>query len=235
MFKDRTFNLSILFSSIWHLFWISSIGIVVTPGTQPASCYQEVNFLGPILEKTAFELMVEEVTPQAETLYAKTALFLDNVYLKPKGPERKVLKEFTPDVMRDRFTFSLREFIKDTKEIPLYFAEDVRISYRKTDNKAPLTSIEGPAGKKEIIFKPASLTVPRSLYGGHKEYMVKLKFFVSKSGVVHGIEPIVSSGYPEIDLKAIRFLRGWRFNPLSLAENEKSSAWGITKVRIEAK
>ena len=235
MFKDKIFNLSIVFSSIWHLFWISSIGISVTPSIQPNSFYQEVDFLGPILEKTAFDLMVEEVTPQAETLYAKTALSLDDIYLKPKGPERKVLKEFTPDVMRDRFTFSLREFIKNTKENPLYFVEDIRVAYEETDNKrVPPAFIEGPAGKREIIFKPASLTVPRSLYGGREEYIVKLKFFISNDGVVHDIEPIVSSGYPEIDLKAMRFLRKWRFSPLSLAENDKST-WGIVKVRIEAK
>lgn len=234
MFRDKTFNLSILFSSIWHLFCISSIGIIVTPSIQPSNFYQEVDFLGPILEKTAFDLMVEEVTPQAETRYVKTSLFLNDIYLKPKGPERKVLKEFTPESMRDRFTFSLREFIKDTKEIPLYFAEDIRVAYEETDNKKSPAFIEGPAGKREIIFKPASLTVPRSLYGGREEYIVKLKFFMSNDGVVHDIEPIVSSGYPEIDLKAIRFLRKWRFSPLSLAENDKS-AWGIVKVRIEAR
>jgi len=234
MFKDKAFNLSILFSSAWHLFWIFFIGIIITPDAQPGNLYQEVNFLGPILEKTTFDLMVESVTPHAETLYAKNFLFLDTVYLKPKGPERKVLKEFMPDVMRDRFTFSLRRFIKDTKEIPLYFAEDVKMSYRDTGDKAPLAPLEGPAGKREIIFKPAPLSVPRSLYGASEEYIVKLKFFVSEKGVVHDIEPVVSSGYPEIDLKAIRFLTKWRFSPLNLAENE-GFAWGIVRVKIEAK
>ena len=234
MFKDKALNLSILFSTVWHLFWIFSVGIIVAQDAQPGNLYQEVTFLGPILEKTAFELMVEDVTPPAETLYAKRAFFLDNVYLKPEGPKRKVLKEFTSQVTRDRFIFSLKRFFKDTKEVPLYFPEDIKASYRETGKKAPPAFIEGPAGKREIIFKPAALSVPRGLYGGRKEYIVKLKFFVSEKGVAHDIEPVVSSGYPEIDLKAIRFLGKWRFSPLGLAENERPP-WGIVKVKIGAR
>ena len=94
MFRDRIFNLSILFSCAWHLCWISVIGVVVTPSVQPSDFYQEVNFLGPILEKTAFDLMVEGAKPQAETLYARSTLFIDNIYLKPKGPELFMDKEY---------------------------------------------------------------------------------------------------------------------------------------------
>jgi TonB family protein len=237
MFRDKVFNLAILFSSAWHLFWISSVGIVVTPDTRPGTHYQEVSFLGPILEKTAFDLMAEEVTPGAETLYAKRASFGDNAYLKPRGPKRKVLEEFTPDVTRERFTFSLRSFIRGAKEIPLYFAEAVGISEKRVaGDEAPPepASIEGPAGKREVIFKPAPPAVLRSLYGGDKEYIVRARFSVSPSGVVHDVEPIVSSGYPEIDLKAIRFLTKWRFSPLRLSASDEP-AWGIVTVRIDAR
>lgn len=234
MFKDRAFNLSILFSSIWHLAWISLIGIIVTPGAKPGNFYQEVDFLGPILEKTAFDLIAEEATPQAETLYAKSALFANNIYLKPKGPERKVLKGFTPQLSGDRLTFSLREFIKDTKETPLYFAEDVRMAYGESTDKSESPLIEGPAGEREIIYKSPSPIVSRSLYGAGEEYVVKLKFFISGNGTLYDIEPIVSSGYPEIDLKAIGSLKTWRFAPLNLAKNGKF-IWGVVTVKIEAK
>ncbi|MBN1354067.1 MAG: hypothetical protein JW994_05330, partial [Candidatus Omnitrophica bacterium] len=119
MFRDRDFNMAIAFSTMWHLFWISAIGIVIPPSVQPNNVYQEVDFLGPILEKTAFDILSEKATVHTETLYAKTALFVDKVYLKPKGPERKVMKKFMPSSFRERFTFSLKEYIKDAKEIPL--------------------------------------------------------------------------------------------------------------------
>ncbi|MGB2705546.1 MAG: TonB family protein [Candidatus Omnitrophota bacterium] len=233
MFKDRIFNLSILFSTVWHLFWISLIGIIVTPSVQPSNVHQEIDFLGPILEKTAFDLMVENVKPQAETLYASSALFPDKVYLKPKGPGRKVRKGFMPEALPDRFIFSLREYVKDTREIPLYLAQGLEIARRSAgDKKSP--AVEGPAAERGIIFKPNFPAVPRGLYGDNEEYAVKLKFFVSDNGLVYDVEPVLSSGFPEIDMEATKFLKRWRFSP-SGAAKEAKSRWGVVTITVEAR
>ncbi|MBL7156926.1 MAG: energy transducer TonB [Candidatus Omnitrophica bacterium] len=189
--------------------------------------------MGPILEKTAFDLMVEGAKPQAETLYARSTLFIDNIYLKPKGPERKVLKEFVGDAVLDRFVFVLSDYVKNKKEIPLYAEEDMRIAdFRTGGGISP--AIEGPASEREIIFSPEELTVPRGLYDDTEGYVVKLKFFLSNNGIVREIEPVASSGYPEIDLRAIEFLKKWRFSPLSMVEKDKS-IWGIVTIKVTAK
>ena len=228
MFRDKNFNMAVIFSSAWHLFWISAVGIVVTPTVQTSNIYQEVGFLGPILEKTAFDLMVEEVTPQAETLYSRSTLFMDKVYLKPLGPRRRVLR---------KSVFSLRAYAKDTKEIPRYIDEAIRATYTSTKSgsgRAP-ASLEGPAREREIVFKPKRLTVLRGLYDDCPEYRVRLKFFVSSDGIVYNPKLLVSSGYPEVDLVAIRFLKRWRFSPLSFVEKDKSPPWGILAVKVLAK
>jgi len=234
VFREKSFNLSILFSCVWHLFWISAICIVVTPTVQPSNLYPEVGFLGPILEKTAFDLMVDEVTPQKETLYAREALFVDNIYLKPKGPERKVVKQLIPDAVFDRFNFVLQDYVKDAKESPLYFASGIRSSYRKTFSGDSPPLVEGPAGERAIIFKPEAPTVSKGLYGEASEYDIKLKFFVSGDGIVYEVEPVVSCGYPEIELEAVKSLKRWRFSSLSLVQKDKST-WGIVAIRIIAK
>ena len=234
MFKDRAFNLSILFSTALHLFWIFAVCIIVTPSVQPSDAYQEVAFLGPILEKTAFDLMVEEIKPQAETLYARSTLFLDKIYLKPKGPDRKVLKGSIPSAVLNRLAFFLQDYVKGPKEIPLYFAEDIRMVYAETEKKDMSPLMEGPAKEREIIFKPERLTISRGAYAGGEKYIVKLKFFISDRGIVYDVEPLVASGHPEIDLEAIRFLKKWRFSPLSLVEKNKST-WGIVTVKVETK
>lgn len=234
MFKDRAFNLSLLFSSAWHLLWICLIGIIITPSVQPSNFYQEVDFLGPILEKTAFDLMVEEATPQAETLYARTTFFQEKVYLKPSGPKRKVLKEFIPGTLREDFVVSLQDYLRDKKEVSRYSVGDISTFYREKKDDAPLTVIEGSAGKREVIFKPKLTKVPRGLYGNAEKYFVKLRFFISNDGIVYDVEPLASSGYTRIDLQAVRFLRRWRFSPLSLAEKDKST-WGIVTVKVEAR
>ena len=169
-----------------------AIGIIVTPSVQPSDVYQEVDFLGPILGKTAFDLMVEEATPQAETLYAKSTLFMDRVYLKPEGPRRKVLKEFKPRGFLNRFAF-LKNFMKNKKETPLHVAEGMRPSYEKAGKKELPLTLEGPAGEREIIFKPEPPRVPRGLYGDAREYRVRLKFFVSADGITYDLKPGRSS------------------------------------------
>ena len=234
MFRDRAFNLSIVFSFLWHLFWLTVIGVVITPSIQLSNAYQEVDFLGPILEKTAFDIMVENVKPQAETLYAREALFIDNVYLKPKGPERKVLTVFSVSKAQERFTYVVKEYIRENKEIPTYFSEDLRMIYAKRDVTRKLPFVEGPIQERELIFKPQPVTVPRGLYSDDERYIVKVKFFVSENGIVRDVEPLQSSGYPEIDLRAIRFVKNWRFSPGSTSEEDNSS-WGVTSVTVEAR
>ena len=190
--------------------------------------------MGPILEKTVFDLMVDEVKPQAETIYARTILFMGNTRLKPKGPERKVLEGFMSDTARGKLTFFLRDYVKSSKEVPLYFTEETLIAHVETGAKTLSEMVEGPAGEREIIFKPTPPTIPRGVYGDRAEYMIKLKFFISDNGIVYDAEPVFSSGYPEIDLQAIRFLGRWRFFPLGLAE-KNTTIWGIVTIRIEAK
>jgi len=233
MFKDRAFNLSILFSFAWHLFWICAIGIIITPTVQPSDIYPEVDFLGPILEKTAFDLMAEEATPQVEILYAKSSMLIEGIYLKPKGPNRKVLKEFAPQRETNKFMLILQRYLKGSKEIPVYLTEEIDMLYTEKDVEVtPL--VEGPAQNREIIFKPEPLTVPRGLYSDAEDYVIKLKFYVSNNGIVRDVEPVASSGYPQLDLEGIRFLKAWRFSPSDMAKDDESD-WGIVTVRIIAR
>lgn len=233
LFTDRIFNLSIVFSTIWHLFWICAIGIVVTPSVQPTNVHQNIGFLGPILEKTAFDLLAESAKPQVETLYASSALFHDKIYLRPEGPARKVRKEFLPEALPDRFVFFLREYIKDTREIPPYLTHATGVSRLGPDGgEAP--ELEGPAAERGILFKPDFPAVPAGLYGDSEEYVVKLKFFISGKGLVYDVAPIVSSGFPAIDMEAMKFLKRWRFSPRA-AEKKPEFDWGLVKVAVEAK
>lgn len=234
MFKDRAFNLSLLFSSAWHLFWISAICVVVTPSVQPSNLYQEVNFLGPLLEKTAFDIMVDAVKPQTETLYARSTLFLSNVYLKPKGPVRRTLKETLPDIQFDSTSFIFGEYGKE--EVPTYFDENIRMMYAKPEKSELGVLGGGLSEKREVIFKPEAVTVPRGLYGETETYAVKLRFFVNDKGLVQDVELLASSGYPGIDLKAIGFLKKWRFSPAfrEMGEKDKASR-KVISISVETK
>jgi len=233
MFKDKAFNISILISTAWHLFWIFAVIVVVTPTVQPRDVYQEVDFLGPILEKTAFDIMVENVSPQSETLYARSALFVNNIYLRPRGPERKILNGVMEEPIVEKLSVILQRYGRDDKEIPTYFSEEIRMIYERSITKTLPLSIEGPAKRREIMYKPDKPSVLRGLYDDSNEYLVKLKFFLSEDGLVRDVEPVISSGYPDIDLEGIKFLKRWRFSPSS-QEEDTGEIWGIVTVKIKA-
>ena len=226
--------MAVVISILWHLFWMSAIGIVVTPTVQSSNAYKEVDFLGPILEKTAFDLITEDVTPHAETLYAKSTLLIENIYLKPRGPEREILRKVVLDTSQEKFFFILRDYIKNPKEIPYDLTEDMRIGYVEKRTKKASSFIDGPLSTREIMFRPETFTVPGGLYGDQEEYLVRLKFFVTNNGTVRGIEPLVSSGYPEVDLLAVKSLKRWRFSPIHSTKRDNSS-WGVVVIRIITK
>ena len=233
MFTKRLLGISILISTVWHLFWIFAIGIVVTPTVETSNLYNQVEFLGPILEKTAFDLMTEGINPQSETLYATSSLFGGDFILRPKGPDRKILMKTVHTGAPDRFFFILRDYIKNSEKVPLYLSEDPAARYMEKREKKSDALIEGPAGDREIIFKPEPVIVSKGLYSANKEYFVRLRFILSKNGIAREIEPILSSGYPEIDLLAVNALKKWRFSPLN-SYKEDNDSWGAVVIRISS-
>ncbi|MCX5666033.1 MAG: hypothetical protein NT036_03160 [Candidatus Omnitrophica bacterium] len=50
MKRDRVLLSAILFSAIWHLFWLSALTVVVVPKDTKPPKFSSVSFLGPILE-----------------------------------------------------------------------------------------------------------------------------------------------------------------------------------------
>lgn len=231
MFKDKILGISILLSTAWHLFWIFSVGIIITPTVETSNLYQEVNFLGPLLEKTAFDFMTEAAMPQSETLYATSSLFIENAYLRPRGPDRKIAKKTSHQSITDRFFLVLRKYFQSNKEAPPNMVEEANVRYNKKSEIKPSSEIEGPAKYLNIVSKSRTPSVPRGLYGDSDEHIVKLKFFVSKNGIVRYVEPVISSGYTEIDFLAIRTLKKWRFAPKS----DNKNVWGIISIKVMAR
>lgn len=65
---DRVFITALFASLIWHLFWISSVAIVVAPDKPSPVRFSRVAFLGPILERGMTEVSIE---PRTQTFLEK--------------------------------------------------------------------------------------------------------------------------------------------------------------------
>ena len=58
MRRDRVLVSAILFSAIWHLFWLSALTVVVVPKDAMPLKFSSVSFLGPILEENMLKMSV---------------------------------------------------------------------------------------------------------------------------------------------------------------------------------
>ena len=56
MRRDRVLLSAILFSAVWHLFWLSALTVVIVPKDTKPTKFSSVSFLGPILETSMLEV-----------------------------------------------------------------------------------------------------------------------------------------------------------------------------------
>ena len=56
MRKDRVLLSALIFSAMWHLFWLSALTVVVVPKDTKPIKFSSVSFLGPILETIMLEV-----------------------------------------------------------------------------------------------------------------------------------------------------------------------------------
>ncbi len=56
MRRDRVLLSALIFSAVWHLFWLSALTVVVVPKDTRAPKFSSVSFLGPILETNMLEV-----------------------------------------------------------------------------------------------------------------------------------------------------------------------------------
>jgi len=94
--------------------------------------------------------------------------------------------------------------------------------------KNDITGIRGPAGSREILYKPEIPEVKIE-----REGEVELKFWVLPDGSVGSVVPLLR-GDAELESIATNYLKQWRFNPL----NEGGSTveqWGTISVKFRLK
>ena len=88
--KDRVLIFAIVFSAIWHIFWLSAFTVVVVPKAKKAVKFSNVSFLGPILEKGGFNVNVSAHEPT----------ILEKKYLASIKPQPSLTAEY---IARDEY------------------------------------------------------------------------------------------------------------------------------------
>jgi TonB family protein len=178
-----------------------TIVTVVTPDdlfkTEP---FTRVTFLGPILEKTAFDIMVggegggaggrEPLIPGS---FVKTDL---------------EVSPFDVDI------FSYRGFSEGRSEMYKMAKEDLLSDKEEPDMFFGTSRNLAKHPERNIVFRPVPPVVSASDSGGKEYFRVSVGADISSSGDVEGAWVTVTSGFPEADNEALRYVRGWKFRPV---------------------
>lgn len=199
---------------------MSAINVVVLPGKYETRDLTSVSFLGPILEETALQIMLVNKPVAVTTRYQHSLKYTHSIVERGDLPledeTRDQAKRHVSTSVEDSIGNVLGIILRKSKEIPNIVK---RISKRDTRSGSS-RRISGAIAKREVIYKPNKPKLP-SWITASVPFVLELDFCVSSQGEIKEIVPAVSSGDPEVDLLGIRYLKSWKFAPLTQNRDEE--------------
>lgn len=223
-FKGRIFGVSLAISLIWHLLWICGVTVTLSPNNIELQKFSVIAFLGPILEETAFKRKMERSRDLIATP-TRGALISDEPKLDAGLLKDRILADVRGRLSQKELARRVQIETSD-KEV----LREPPLKFKVVSRHIPF-NIEGPV-KDRVVSYPPSPALPGWAETNGIEPELKLRFWVSPEGVVREVEPEILSGYPEIDLLGIRYIRKWRFQSLR-ANCDQVSQWGVISIKIK--
>lgn len=201
---DRALWLGGALSLLWHFFWFFSVTITVGP--DPARRREPMRSvsLGPVLDDTIFQTLVENRPKVSEAFYRQLSDFEPPAArLEPEAPaiQRREPGDVVSVPFGKKYTERLKEFMDGARP-------EASVGAFGT-----LDSVEGPVARREVLSRPARPDFSeksRSVFG-ISETLVE--FVVGPTGEVSEARVLVSSGDPAMDQAWIRYVLAWRFAP----------------------
>ena len=217
MFKEKIFNISLLVSFFLHLFCIFSIVLVITPSGFTFNKFPTVDFLGPILEENAFDSSYSPKSAAMLVPYKEDFAFDDEAFVR----------NFNYGAIQVLSDTSLSEAYFEEpfmqKQIP-HFDKDIFFQGGNPNTAAQLLEknigpyenlkIEGFLSGREIIYKPVMPDLPAETKESQTGIFIEFEIYVSGMGIVENVNRLTTTGFPEIDLIAMKYVRRLVFKPL---------------------
>lgn len=206
---SRNLAIALLVSLGMHIFGMSAVTIITPPDPSRSPVYTRVDFLGPILRKTAFDIMLEDANPVLRTSYGYSFLAPESGYLNVVTTKRTApLQEF-PDYLERDMDARVLDFLVSPKAVP-HFA----LEFKAEDFVLDKWTSPGDAEEtRRVIYRPEAPKIVRAIYGDKDEHRVKVKLMVDSNGNVRKAEPVTTTGYPRLDIIASEFASRWIFEP----------------------
>jgi TonB family protein len=238
---EKPFGLFLLVSFLWHMLWMFGVIVVVAPVDFQLPGIPRLTFVGGIFEDFKYNGEFLGRTGEGRDLNAVST----GKSPVPPGMDVRLPQLITPreEVYAPAYAGSgaISEVLwsgyrnEKISESGAYYGEKVVPRPEKVtplaDEKKVDVQIEGPVKDRKIFYMPPMPRYPRWAEEAGLDFDVELKFSVDVDGSVGFVEPFVSSGDSEIDILSIRYMRSWRFEPLS-AQNNHKPQWGIIRLNF---
>ncbi len=226
----RNLRIALLISLGVHIVGMSAVTIIAPDDIKRAHPYTRIDFLGPILKKTAFDIMLENVNPVVMTTYRYIFLPSQSRELEVAAPKRRSTVQEFPDYLENNMDTLVMSFLTGSKAVP-DFTLDLDVDDFVLGKWG--TDYTGQAKERKVIYRPEAPSVMRALYGGEETFKIRVKVLIDAGGNVKKVEPLTTTGYPRLDIAASKFVRGWIFEPRK--EAAAADEWQEVDVILNAR
>ena len=131
------------------------------------------------------------------------------------------------------FESSMDDFVKGflmgSKTIPEL---DLDISERSVFGKEWGSSGSPAPRERRVLYRPEPVRIMRGLYGNKETFKVQVNVLIDDDGNVKKAEPITTTGYPNLDITAVKFVKSWIFEPTT--ESINPDQWQVVEVFLKA-
>lgn len=230
LFKDRIFRLALLISIAWHLVWIYGIRVELFSHQIKQIEYPTISFLGPILEGTIFKKEPKINLPSSISNLSARGLVKDNLNLQNWLLKRSIVRRIVQIRDRDKNIPQRVPDILNKRMPPETYQSAFRPKTVKPEPFPEIGQIKGPVEERRVFYRPSLPVLPDWVREERLRLNIEIKFWLSPDGLVECAEPLISCGYPEIDLLMVTYLNKWRFQPLAEELDNQQDQWGIVRL-----
>lgn len=210
---NRSLRIALIVSVTLHLVAMSAVTIITPQGVERIKPFTQVDFLGPILRKTAFDIMIENITPLKKTDYSGIGNNITNSYLRADAP-RIEPSLFGADAYGEMFMGPRHGWLlPENKTVPNFLLENSL--YPMLPDSSALPENRTVGFSRDVVYRPEPPLLLKGLYGQQEAFAMKVRIMVDESGTVKIVEPLTTTGFPQIDIAVSKYVRKWIFAPKS--------------------
>ncbi len=167
--------------------------------------YTQVEFLGPILGKTAFDFMLERAAPYSFSYKNEDTPGVDHLLeLQNKKQDISVMGR-VPSYER-YFESIFHPSLLAKKTVP-------PIISGKNRSASGESYLNNSASGRKVLFRPDTPYIRPGIFGNNKSFRFKFDLLVSSGGKVIIANLTNPSEYPDLDRIAEEHIKKWVFEP----------------------